>query len=220
MKSPYSHIVGGTGRPCADLRVLVAVMALHAGLIGLALHAARAGEGPRETVLSVQLLNPMAPARDQPRPVPPKPQPPRQKAPEPVVARVKTSAPVVAEAAKPPPKPVEPPAPVTPPAPPAPVAPEPVLQPPRFDADYLSNPSPSYPVLSRRLGESGKVLLRVQVGVDGLARQVLVQQSSGFDRLDDAAREAVAKWRFVPARRGTDVLTEWVIVPVVFNLTR
>lgn len=219
MKPSVPNLVRNTGRPRTNLRALVAVMALHAGLIGMALHRVHAGEGVRETVLSVQLLTPLAPSPEKPRPLPP---PPRPKMPEPVVARVKTSAPVVAEAVKPPPKQAEPPAPVAPPASPVPAepAPAPALQPPRFDADYLSNPSPIYPILSRRLAESGKVLLRVQVATDGHAAQVLLQQSSGYERLDNAAREAVAKWRFVPARRGDEVLAEWVIVPVVFSLNR
>jgi protein TonB len=38
---------------------------------------------------------------------------------------------------------------------------------PRYDADYLSNPPPAYPALSRRMGEQGEVLLRVQVREDG-----------------------------------------------------
>jgi protein TonB len=88
----------------------------------------------------------------------------------------------------------------------------------RFDADYLHNPKPVYPMFSRRNGEEGKVQLRVRVGADGAALEVEVRQSSGFPRLDAAAREAVLKWRFVPAKRGDEPIESWVGVPIVFSL--
>jgi len=113
----------------------------------------------------------------------------------------------------------------TPPPPPvdivaAPVAPAPPVPatPPRFDADYLRNPAPAYPPLSRRNAEQGRVLLRVLVGPDGDAREVTIQTSSGFERLDRAAQETVRQWRFVPARSGTTAVAAWVIVPISFSL--
>lgn len=94
----------------------------------------------------------------------------------------------------------------------------PVRVPARFDAEYLDNPAPPYPALSRRLGEEGRVLLRVRVDANGLAREVEVQASSGYARLDRIARETVARWRFVPARRGAEAVESWVVVPVSFRL--
>lgn len=89
---------------------------------------------------------------------------------------------------------------------------------PRFDADYLNNPRPAYPVLARRLGEQGRVLLRVLVSGEGRAREVQVKEGSGFNRLDQAAREAVSYWRFVPARQGSESVEAWVLVPIAFSL--
>ena len=63
----------------------------------------------------------------------------------------------------------------------------PAMSSPRFDAAYLNNPAPAYPSLSRRLGEEGRVLLRVLVDPDGRAREVHVQGASGHTRLDRAA---------------------------------
>lgn len=94
----------------------------------------------------------------------------------------------------------------------------PVITQPRFDAAYLANPAPPYPGMSRRLGEQGRVLLRVKVGSDGQALEVSIAQSSGFPRLDDAAAEAVRRWRFVPARQGEQPVVAAVNVPIVFNL--
>ena len=88
----------------------------------------------------------------------------------------------------------------------------------RFDADYLNNPAPAYSLLSRRQGESGKVLLLVQVTAQGAAAQVEIKQSSGFPRLDEAALNAVRKWRFVPARRGDEAVAASVVVPITFRL--
>lgn len=88
----------------------------------------------------------------------------------------------------------------------------------RFDADYLSNPSPAYPVASRRLGEAGVVHVRVQVGVEGQALKVELKSGSGFPRLDQSALDTVARWRFVAARRGAQAVTSWVVVPIVFSL--
>ncbi|OQW78654.1 MAG: energy transducer TonB [Proteobacteria bacterium ST_bin11] len=89
---------------------------------------------------------------------------------------------------------------------------------PNLNADYLHNPAPAYPSASRQLGEQGKVLLRVLVNSDGQVEQVTLRRSSGFERLDQAAQETVQKWRFVPARRGEQVISAWVVVPVSFSL--
>ncbi|OAI09383.1 energy transducer TonB [Methylomonas methanica] len=89
---------------------------------------------------------------------------------------------------------------------------------PNLNADYLNNPAPAYPSASRQLGEQGKVLLRVLVNADGGVEQVTLRRSSGYERLDQAAQETVQKWRFVPARRGEQVVSAWVVVPVSFSL--
>ena len=99
-------------------------------------------------------------------------------------------------------------------APAAPVA----ISAARFDAAYLQNPRPSYPPISRRLGEEGKVMLKVKVTADGAAAVVDLEKTSGFERLDEAAKQAVARWRFVPAKRGDEPIEASVIVPIVFRL--
>ncbi len=88
----------------------------------------------------------------------------------------------------------------------------------RLDANYLSNPAPVYPRVSRRLGEFGVVRLLVQVGSDGQALQVELKHSSGYPRLDQSALDTVPRWRFVPARQGSLAVVSWVVVPIVFSL--
>lgn len=173
----------------------------------------------------VRLMELQKPPQPEPQVKPPepvKPQPTRRtpvpETPQPVMtAKADAPAPPASFAVSP-----QPPAPaVAPPidAAPAPAAPVPApMTPARFDADYLANPKPAYPVASRRLGEEGKVVLRVKVSPGGTPTAVEVKQSSGFPRLDEAARSAVEHWRFVPARRGDEAVESWVSVPIVFSL--
>lgn len=97
-------------------------------------------------------------------------------------------------------------------------APQAPLTLPNLNAGYLHNPEPHYPSESRQEGEEGKVLLRVFVGVDGHAEQVVLKKSSGFARLDNAALSTVQQWRFVPAHRGAEAVSAWVVVPISFSL--
>ena len=89
---------------------------------------------------------------------------------------------------------------------------------PRFDVAYLNNPRPEYPRISRRMGEQGRVLLHVFVNAAGLAEKVEIRTSSGHARLDESAREAVRRWKFVPARQGDQPVSAWVLVPISFVL--
>jgi protein TonB len=101
----------------------------------------------------------------------------------------------------------------------APVAaPVVAVTPPIFDAAYLDNPAPAYPLPSRKSGEQGRVILRVLVNPAGRADSVEVRSSSGYWRLDDAASETVRSWKFVPAKHGADAVPAWVLIPVSFRL--
>ena len=155
---------------------------------------------------------PEAVRSEEPVPVPePRPEVAAPAAPEPpAVAVVEGAGPAVALA---------PTAPARDPAPSrAPVEAPAAVTPARHDADYLRNPAPAYPAVSRRLRETGRVLLRVTVSAEGDARSVEIEQGSGHARLDEAARRAVAGWRFVPARRGDVPVVASVLVPIVFRL--
>lgn len=101
-----------------------------------------------------------------------------------------------------------------PPAAPAPLS----VELPSSDAEYLLNPKPVYPASSKRLGEQGKVVIRVLIGIDGLPQKAEVKQSSGFERLDQAALGTVQRWRFVPGKRGGVPEPMWFNVPINFLL--
>jgi protein TonB len=83
---------------------------------------------------------------------------------------------------------------------------------------YESIIEPSYPIDSRRRGEQGTVLLRVRVGRDGLPIEIDIERSSGYRKLDRAAREAVLRWRFRPVQiNGVNVEARG-LVPIRFDV--
>jgi protein TonB len=94
----------------------------------------------------------------------------------------------------------------------------PSLVEPSADADYLKNPPPGYPRISRRNGEQGTVIVRVFISTQGAPDKAEVRTSSGFVRLDQAALEAVQRWRFVPGRRNGTPEAMWFNIPVRFIL--
>jgi protein TonB len=86
-------------------------------------------------------------------------------------------------------------------------------------ARYRETPQPRYPDSARREGKEGRVLLRVLVDEEGRTKAIEVNTSSGHDMLDQAATEALKKWRFVPARAGGKPVETWVKVPIEFQLS-
>ncbi len=80
----------------------------------------------------------------------------------------------------------------------------------------VSRFAPEYPSLARDAGVEGTVLVWALVGLDGSVEQVQVQKS--IPMLDEAAREAVRRWRFTPALANKHPVRVWVAVPVRFRL--
>lgn len=77
---------------------------------------------------------------------------------------------------------------------------------------------PVYPDSARRLGIQGTTTLRVQVRADGQVGEVSVEQSAGHPDLDQAAADAVRRWRFEPARRGKEAVAMSVRLAIKFTL--
>jgi len=203
--------------PSASRRsgLLTVVIGLHAAVIAVVIAAKTVVPQIMEMPLIVDLVQPaeIKPPEAKPLPVT-KPQPVFQKpqprpTPTPVIEATQSQ---VATANAPVASPPD-----VKPAPPAPPAEAPVVQ-ARFDADYLKNPAPPYPPLSRRMGEEGKVILRVSVNPQGGADQVEIRSSSGSQRLDESAVNTVKHWKFIPAKRGDSAVQSWVLVPIVFKL--
>ncbi|MGZ5526573.1 MAG: energy transducer TonB [Methylomonas sp.] len=87
-----------------------------------------------------------------------------------------------------------------------------------FNANYGSNPKPKYPGIATSRGWEDTVRLLVKVSAEGDSEEVTVQHSSGYDVLDEAAIEAVEKWKFIPAKRGETPVSSSVVVPINFVL--
>jgi TonB family protein len=69
-------------------------------------------------------------------------------------------------------------------------------------ARLIDGTAPDYPTESRRLGEEGRAVVRIDVATDGRVACATLVESSGFDRLDRAALDGVRRWRFAPATQG------------------
>ena len=218
--------------------IALSVVLLHVGFIyalysGLLMRAV-------ELVVPVMMMSELIePPQPKPAPPPPAPPPPtKQQPPLPTVVRQppkpaaakapavaaplplaiadptpSVNAPLGATTPQPAPVPVAAPvaaAPVAAPAPPAPAA----VQLPSSDANYLQNPRPPYPPISRRLNEQGTTTVRVLIGADGQPQRAEIAKSSGFTRLDEAAVSTVMRWRYVPGKRGGVAETMWFNVPI------
>ena len=211
-------------RPKRPLAGWAWVLVLHA-LLFWAVHVGLTRDVVQKmpTVVQALLLSdtrsatppPPAPPPPTPSPPPPTPQPVKP-APTPApVAPPVTPAPAAELPAistpAPTPTGLTASAPAAPPAPPAapPVAPPVTAAPTRATSPAPARTAagvnvnqcekPEYPSASRRLEEEGTVALRFLVGVDGKVLQSEIEKSSGFKRLDEAARLGLSKCQFRPA---------------------
>jgi TonB family protein len=74
-------------------------------------------------------------------------------------------------------------------------------------------PFPEYPAHERLMKSQGVTCVKVVIGPDGQVSSAVVVKSSGFPNLDQAARDAVRKWR---ARR--EYAGKCAVMPVAFTL--
>jgi len=159
-----------------------------------------------KVVVQAELISEVTPSL----PPPPAPKPPPPAPPPPPTAPVVTTpspaaiqlpaAPAVA-------------APVAPPAPAAPAV--------RTSAVIQAGATcakPDYPSASRRLEEEGTVTLKFLIGVDGRVMQAEVEKTSGFQRLDEAARNALSKCQFKPGTVDGKPEQSWASIKYTWRL--
>lgn len=205
-----------------NLGSLAFVVGLHAMGLWLALTLTQIAPAlPPAKTLYVQFIEPTAPAPVKPpEPLPPTPPRPVEK-PKPKPLITTHAAEPTPNAIVAPPDPVEPePLPPIEAAPAPGPEPEPVIEPPKYNLAYLNNPAPAYPLRSTQLGEEGTVVLRATITATGAVKDVEVQKSSGFPRLDQAALAAVRRWRFTPSKRGDTAIEGIAIIPMPFVLKK
>lgn len=191
---------------------LLFVLLIHmAALWGLWSHRLLAA--PQEAVtLFVDFIAPPtlprvaeAPKRELPKPRPEeKPQPRQLVAETPVVAAT--------DAVAVPPAPTPAPAPVIA----APVGP--VTLGADLSVSCPERTAPTYPLLSRRMNETGTTVLRVELDEQGQVSSARIATGSGFVRLDDAALAAVKSWRCNPAQRNGQAVRAVALQPFKFVL--
>jgi protein TonB len=88
------------------------------------------------------------------------------------------------------------------------------------NVEYIREPVPRYPPQSRKLREQGLVMLRVLIDEQGNACSIEIESSSGYARLDHAAREAVARAAFRPYVEDGEPRRAVVLIPIEFYLNR
>jgi periplasmic protein TonB len=195
------------------------VLLAHA-LAAWALMAHRLLPMPGEAVtLMVNFIVPPVPQQvaPQPAPKPPEPKPQPKQPPRQLVAQAPVVSPAEPVAAATPPSlPVEITSPAVAPAMPLPVGP--VTLGGELSVVCPERQPPAYPPLSRRLGETGKVVLRVTLDEQGKVVKTTVDRSSGFSRLDEAALAAVRNWRCAPAQRNGQAVSATALQPFNFVL--
>lgn len=185
--------------------ILLHILLIYALINGLARKVVEVVKAPLETKI-IQDIKP-------PPPQPPPPPPPKLPPPPPLTI--------------PPPELVTAPPPVPPPVT-ATVARVPALAPPHVataaPASYTptaqsgSCTPPEYPAASERLGEAGKVVLSLLIGADGRVLSSKVETSSGFTRLDQAAKEALSLCHFAPALVEGKPTQAWGRLAYVFKV--
>jgi periplasmic protein TonB len=198
-------VVHGSANRQRDYRryvSLAAVLLLHTGAI-YAVAQEPAVVPPKLSIpITVSLVSAEVPALPPPTPkAPPKP----KQVTKPIPKKIEASAPILEPKAPPPPSEQPPQAEVVP---------------PRYDPVHLGNPKMRYPKLCERLGQEGRVVLKVYVTPAGSAREVHVQASSGFPCLDDAARKAAEGWRYEPARQHGQAVGVWFPFVINFSLSQ
>lgn len=173
----------------------------------------------------IALPRPETPPEAKPDPAPAKLQPVQKPEPKPKIKQLATKTPDTST-----PQPVVLPEPevepvekeYTPPPVETPVKPQmpagPVTLTSELSVSCPSLTAPTYPAISRRMGEEGKLILRVELDESGRIENARVVDSSGYDRLDNAALEAVKSWQCKPAMRNGEPVRAVALQPFNFVL--
>ena len=77
---------------------------------------------------------------------------------------------------------------------------------------------PAYPAASRRAEEEGNVVVKFLVDVDGKVIDSKVEKSSGYNRLDEATRNALSKCQFTPATVDGKPEQSWASIQYTWRL--
>lgn len=212
-RAPRKHLVG-----------FALVVLLHALIFwminsGLPNKFVKVLKGPVEAQLIVE-TKPELPPPPPPPPLPSAPPPPKNLPPTPAyvppvdvpLSPVPTSNATIAAVS------TTPPAPASVVAAPPPPPPAPLVRMPATINVAGNCQRPEYPSASKRLEEEGTVQLRILVGVDGAVVRAEVEKSSGYGRLDEAARAALSKCQFKPGTVDGKPEQSWASMKYIWRL--
>lgn len=209
-------------RNAVSLPGLVFVVAIHSALLYFLFKQEMIPPPEQLATLIVNFI-PASKPKEETKPEPPPPLPKPQPVKKPQSRQLVAEAPVISqsEPVAPPPAPEREPEPE-----PEPVAvaeapqmpPGPVTLSAELSVACPELNAPAYPALSRRLGEEGKLVLRVELDENGRVHIAQVVNSSGFKRLDEAAMVAVKTWRCNPPQRNGQPVRAIALQPFNFVL--
>ena len=83
----------------------------------------------------------------------------------------------------------------------------------------MKNPHPTYPLIARKKGWEGKVIIQADIDKEGNVSKIKILESSGFKVLDNVSLKTLKKWKFTPARIGNEFVNDSLRIPVKFLLT-
>jgi len=195
---------------------LLLVLALHAVLLwliqsGLARQAITLTQESVEALLLTDAAPPPPPVAAPKTPPPKTPLPP-------VIQPPTTAATPVITAPTAPAINVTPTQSTAPTAPTSPSAPSPSIRTGAAIQPGASCAKPDYPSASRRLEEEGTVSLKFLIGADGRVFQAEIEKTSGFPRLDEAARNALSKCQFRPGTVDGKAEQSWASIKYTWRL--
>ena len=205
---------------------LLFVLAVHAALFYYLWHQRLIPAPDQMATLFAELITAPPPAPPKPiaDPIPAKLQPAKKPEIKPKQERLATKAPVTPkqDSVEPPPAPPQVSEPAREPAvaaaPPTQLPIEPVKLSSELSVSCPKLTPPEYPAVSRRMGEEGKLVLRVELDEQGRIDTAKVISSSGYERLDNAALAAVKNWQCNPSLRDGQPVRAVALQPFNFVL--
>lgn len=206
---------------------LLFVLVVHAALFYFLWNQRLIPAPDRMATLFAELITPSVVApKPAPEPAPAKLQPAKKPETKPKQERLVTKAPVTQKQEQTAPLPQPSPTPVAEAAkepaaaaaPPSQLPIEPVKLSSELSVSCPKLTPPEYPAISRRMGEEGKLVLRVELDEHGRIDTAKVISSSGYERLDNAALDAVKSWQCNPSLRDGQPVRAEALQPFNFVL--
>ena len=88
----------------------------------------------------------------------------------------------------------------------------------KYKIGTIENPHPEYPIIARKKGWQGRLLLAVHIDKNGNVLNIHVKETSGYEILDRVSVKTIRDWKFFPARYGGRYVEDNINIPVSFKL--